>query len=142
MNTNRMLHTQTLLHNGNVLVTGGVGGIESGNYLNSAEIFITTANLWISVSNLNNSRSEHTATLLKNGNVFIAGGINGTGSPLNTTEIFVSTKNAFDPGPNLPVGLKGHTSSLLKSGDVITNQKMLQFFQEQITKTFYFLMGI
>jgi len=119
MNTNRMLHTQTLLHNGNVLVTGGVGGTESGNYLNSAEIFITTANLWISVSNLNYSRSEHTATLLKNGNVFIAGGINGTGSPLNTTEIFVSTKNAFDPGPNLLTALKGHSSSLLKSGDVI-----------------------
>jgi len=119
MNTNRMLHTQTLLHNGNVLVIGGVGGTGSGNYLNSAEIFITTANLWISVSNLNNSRSEHTATLLKNGNVFIAGGINGTGSPLNTTEIFVSTKNAFDPGPNLPTALKGHSSSLLKSGNVI-----------------------
>jgi hypothetical protein len=119
MNTNKMLHTQTLLHNGNVLVTGGVGGTESGNYLDSAEIFITTANLWISVSNLNNRRSEHTATLLKNGNVFIAGGINETGSPLNTTEIFVSTKNAFDQGPPLPVALKGHTANLLKSGDVI-----------------------
>lgn len=115
MNYPRMLHTATLLPDGNVLVTGGVG---NGSYLNTAEIFITTANIWIPVSNMNDRRSEHTATLLKNGNVLITGGLNGNGI-LNTSEIFDFSNYTFTAVGNMNEPRKRHTANLLKNGRVI-----------------------
>lgn len=116
LNKARLLHTATLLPNGNVLF---LGGASSTTYLSSAEIFITTANFFIEIGNMNTPRSEHTATLLPNGNVLIIGGINGSGNVLNSCEIFNTNTNTFSNTDSMSVGRKAHSATLLDNGLVV-----------------------
>ena len=64
-------HTATLLHNGKVLV---VGGLNSSGFLTFAELYDPASNSWSSAGSMAVARSEHTATLLSDGTVLIAGG--------------------------------------------------------------------
>ncbi len=67
-------------------------------------------------------RSAHTATLLKDGRVFLAGGIlNAEGIEENnsSTEFYNPVHNSFYPGPEMSVKRAGHTATLLSNGDVL-----------------------
>jgi N-acetylneuraminic acid mutarotase len=79
LNTARELHTATLLPDGRVMVAGGVGSIPGYNYmtLSSVEIYDPVANSW-TIASMNYPRFGHTATLLLNGGVLIAGGDGGS----------------------------------------------------------------
>jgi len=72
----RSWHTATLLPNGNVLVAGGFQYLPAYQFvtLNSAEQFDPNAATWTSISSLDTARSGHTATLLSDGSVLVAGG--------------------------------------------------------------------
>jgi hypothetical protein len=61
-------HTATLLPNGEVLIVGWTGTLDS------AEQFDPNTTTWTTTSSLNTKRAEHTATLLADGSVLIAGG--------------------------------------------------------------------
>jgi N-acetylneuraminic acid mutarotase len=75
LNTARLLHTATLLPNGQVLVAGGQGSSSSGNIsLVSAELYDPATATWKATGSLNTARELHTATLLPNGRVLVAGG--------------------------------------------------------------------
>jgi hypothetical protein len=77
--TARYAHTATLLPTGEVLVTGGTSqqdhfpNLKFVN-LDSAEIYDSHAGAWTSAGNLNAARGDHTATLLSDGRVLVAGG--------------------------------------------------------------------
>ncbi|MCX7641661.1 MAG: fibronectin type III domain-containing protein [Elusimicrobiales bacterium] len=116
LNKPRLLHTATLLPDGNVLFTGGAS---SNTYLSSAELFITTANVFIEIGNMSVPRSEHTATLLPNGTVLITGGINGSGSVLNSCEIFNVLTRTFSSTDSMGYRRKSHTATLLDNGVVV-----------------------
>jgi hypothetical protein len=69
-------HTATLV-NGKVLVTGG--SYNAGGYINSSKIsqlYDPATGLWSTTGDMLAARSNHTATLLANGKVLIAGGGN------------------------------------------------------------------
>jgi len=72
----RRSHTATLLPGGQVLVVGGV--TTNFVYLSSTEIYDPTINpatgTWTNTGALNTAREGHTATLLPNGQVLVAGG--------------------------------------------------------------------
>jgi N-acetylneuraminic acid mutarotase len=83
----------SLLGNGNVLVAGG----HSGNYpndstTNSAELFESGSDVWAATGSLNSSREGHTATVLPNGEVVVAGGfataVNGRRTTLASAELY------------------------------------------------------
>lgn len=116
LNKPRLLHTATLLPDGNVLF---LGGSSSNTYLSSAELFITTANIFVEIGSMNQARSEHTATLLPNNTVLITGGINGSGSVLNTCEIFDITSRSFLNTDQMAFSRKAHTATLLDNGVVV-----------------------
>jgi Ca2+-binding RTX toxin-like protein len=80
MNDYRWEHTATLLPDGRVLVAGGFGGLPTGTGLNAqpvvntAEIYDPATNTWTPTGSMNVRRALHTATLLPNGQVLVAGG--------------------------------------------------------------------
>ncbi len=78
-------HTATLLGNGKVLMVGG-WYITSDNYgepiettLASAELFDPVAGTFTATGSMTMARWGHTATLLSNGKVLVAGGENDSG---------------------------------------------------------------
>ena len=56
------------------------GGRDSGSsYLNSAELYDPSLNTWTTITSMNTARYDHTATILTNGKVLVAGGSNDNG---------------------------------------------------------------
>jgi N-acetylneuraminic acid mutarotase len=69
--------TATLLSGGTVLVAGGQNVRDNaaiGDYLASAELYDPTSRTWAATAAMAEGRLYHTATLLLNGHVLVAGG--------------------------------------------------------------------
>jgi ribosomal protein L18E len=116
LTTARVDHTATVLLDGRVLVAGGSDA--DGNALSSAEIFDPAdpdAGFQVIASPMTAARAHHTATLLNNGSVLIAGG-EATG----TAEIFDPNTQSFTPTLwNLTVARSGHTATLFTDDSVL-----------------------
>ena len=64
-------------------------------------------------------RAAHTATLLDNGEVLIAGGFVGNGGGLSSTELFNPAINAFRSSRNMGASRVSHTATRLRDGKVL-----------------------
>jgi N-acetylneuraminic acid mutarotase len=121
LNTARENHTATLLLNGQVLVAGGFTGFASSvQTLNSAELFNPATGIWTPTGNLNSARSLHTATLLPNGEVLVAGSFNfnaGTVSP--SAELFNPSTGIWTPTGSLNTARGEQSATLLPNGQVL-----------------------
>lgn len=123
MSTTRSGHSMTLLPNGKVLVAGGIPdqtGISP--FLASAELFDPASGTWSATGSLGNARANHTATLLLDGKVLVAGGRGKVG--FSTT--FLPNAELYDPASgiwtstgNLLTARENHTATLLPDGRVI-----------------------
>jgi hypothetical protein len=58
-------------------------------------------------------RASHTATLLPNGSVLVAGGTN------STAELYEPSASCFSPTGGMEIGRQGHTATLLLNGKVL-----------------------
>jgi hypothetical protein len=91
MTTSRFDHTQTLLPDGTVLIAGSQrSGSDGGSALASAETYDPSDGTFAATGSMLSPRFDHTATLLPDGTVLIAGGTanaNG-GSPGARAEIY------------------------------------------------------
>ena len=95
------------------------GALKGRNVTGNCQLYNPTDGSWTQLSSLITPRAYHTATLLSNGNIFIAGGFDETGAPLNSTEIFDTTALTFSPGPTMATHRAHHTATLLGSGNVL-----------------------
>lgn len=119
--TGRTGHTATLLNDSRVLVAGGSDGGLSRHGLASGELFDPKTNRWAPAASMSTPRVEHTATLLPNGQVLVAGGRTSVESPeaLASAEIYDPGINRWLPGPPMHAARARHTATLLKNGKVL-----------------------
>ena len=70
----RVLHTATLLPNGQVLVAGGSTNGADNSATNSAYLYIPATGQWTEIAGMKTARKGHFAALLQNGKVLVGGG--------------------------------------------------------------------
>lgn len=68
---------------------------------------------------MNSARSQHSATALMDGRVFIAGGIGENGKVLASSEIYDPETGKFTPAGNMAQPRRAHAAVLLVSGRVL-----------------------
>jgi hypothetical protein len=73
---------------------------------------------WTSAGNMTAARSGHTATLLQNGMVLVAGGANGA-LVTPSAEIYNPTTNSWAVAASMANARTGHTATLLSDGRVL-----------------------
>jgi large repetitive protein len=97
----RTFHAATRLADGRVLVTGGApdGWAYQGPFQSSAEIYDPKTGKFTSTGPMADTLASHTATLLADGRVLIAGGTDGS-KDYASAELYDATTGTFRPnGP-------------------------------------------
>ena len=79
----------------------------------------TPAISWTVSGDLNFARESHTATLLSNGQVLVAGGRDSFNSPLNKAELYDPATGSWTTTGDLNFARTLHTATLLTNGQVL-----------------------
>ena len=116
----RSSHTATLLPDGTVLVVGGRNGDDlRPRNLSSAEVYDPASGTWTATRGTAISRAWHTATLLADGTVLVAGGV-------TTNEVGTASAELYDPATRtwtatgaMTMTRNDHTATLLPDGTVL-----------------------
>jgi hypothetical protein len=119
-------HTATLLPDGKVLVAGGYTRSPSGSSVvtNTAELYDPTTGAWSVTGSLDKPRQDHTATVLPDGRILVAGGWDmgkwdyGYYS-LSSAETYDPASGNWNSTANLNEPRFGHTATLLNNGQVL-----------------------
>ena len=120
MSEARVYHQAILLADGRVLVCGGQqwdGYEQMGT--SSAELYDPATDSWSVVNSMNMSRYSHTATLLGDGRVLVAGGSFMPGMNLEQAELYDPATNLWLECPNMSQPREGHSATLLEDGRVL-----------------------
>jgi hypothetical protein len=98
-------------------VAGGGGNPYGVGVLESTELYDPANGTWTETGSLANGRAYHTATLLGNGKVLVAGGY-GSGSSAST-ELYDPASGTWTATGSLVNGRGFHTATLLGNGKVL-----------------------
>ena len=122
--------TATLLADGRVLVVGGMDPAETEfppTHLSSAELYDPTTGIWTRTGSMAVGRIGHSATLLPNGQVLVAGGPDFEAAQAAEVEIMGRiSAELYDPATgewtatgSMTTGRGGHSATLLTNGTVL-----------------------
>src|SRR4029450_12574504 len=75
--------------------------------------------IWKATSSLSTAHSSHTATLLPNGMVLVAGGIDSSGSVSASAELYDPASRTWTVTGSLNTARDAHTATLLQNGLVL-----------------------
>jgi hypothetical protein len=135
MHDRRQFHTATLLPDGRVLIAGGYASSEpatssiilasvrtaetSASVLDTAEIYDPGTGTFAQTGSMSTFRDHHTATLLADGRVLVAGG-GGEGYASSTSaDIYDPATGRFTKTGSMRTGRWLHTATLLDDGRVL-----------------------
>ncbi len=104
----RVGHTATLLPTGKVLIAGGSTSVAPQSFLSSAELYDPSTGLFTRTGDMSTARRGHSATMLPNGKVLIAGGSLADGT--TNFQIFLRSAELYDPS----------TGTFTPTGDMLT----------------------
>src|SRR5205823_3264895 len=120
LGTTRWYHTATLLPNGYVLVTGGMTANFRGPHetVASAELYDPATGVWMATGSMTTARCMHTATLLPNGQVLVAGGFDGS-DYLASSELYDPATGVWTATADMATARCFHTATLLPNEQVL-----------------------
>lgn len=118
MTSARTHHIATLLANGEGLVAGGLsnGGSPIGTSCTSAaELYNPSTGQWTATGSMTVTRGNHTATLLPNGKVLVAGGLcsGGFTYPDNSAELYDPSTGTWKATGSMNVARANTAAALL-----------------------------
>ena len=118
--------TTTLLADGRVLVAGGSGtGVRHDPASRGAEVYDPSTGQWTETGRMTTAhRSGHTATLLPNGEVLVAGGSayqkpGRVPFPQDRAELYDPLTGTWRATGRMTVARSGHIATLLPDGTVL-----------------------
>jgi len=88
---------------------------------------------WSLTGSLFRARTGHTATLLANGKVLVAGGYDDAGPPLNSEELYDPATGTWRSAGRLNSIRFGHTATLLPNGKVLIAGGVNRFFPPPVS---------
>jgi N-acetylneuraminic acid mutarotase len=125
MREGRDLATATLLQNGEVLVAGGFNSCDDDfcSDLAESELYNPATGMWQVTGKMHAAREQHTATLLPDGLVLVAGGLNeggfGKGGKYSSAELYDPSSGTWTLTSPMQSNHYGQTATLLQSGWVL-----------------------
>jgi len=117
LNTARQWHSATLLPDGRVLIAGGQFDSSCTCETSSTELYDSAGGTWVSSGAINGRRQWHSATIMTNGKVLIAGGYNG--SSLTNADIFDPIAVTWTKTGGMTTNRHSHTATLLPNGKIL-----------------------
>jgi hypothetical protein len=119
MTAARQGHTATVLPHGEVLIAGGSKNIGFRSELASAEIYDPNSGAFRTIGSMTTPREGHTATLLRDGRVLIAGGSPNGIVTTASAEVYDPHTRSFTPIAPMGVPREAHSATLLRNGKVL-----------------------
>lgn len=114
----RCLHSATLMPSGRILLVGGLDSLGKRAATASAELIDPSNGTSASFGNLKHARAAHTATLLRDGTVFIAGGVCNANILERSVEIYDSSTGKVQH-VTMGHGRAYHSVTMLEDGDLL-----------------------
>jgi probable HAF family extracellular repeat protein len=92
---------------------------QSNNTTSAVTMVNVVTDLWNSGGSMSTAREGHTATVLQDGRVLVAGGIPSAGTATASAELYDPLTNQWQPAGAMNDARSGHTATLLPGGQVL-----------------------
>jgi hypothetical protein len=112
-------HSVTRLGDGRVLVAGGERAGPDDGVTKSAELYDPTSGTWSATGDMVEARKHHSATLLPDGRVLVAGGESSIGETLASAEVYDASTGTWAAITSMRAARQAHAAALLPDGRVL-----------------------